>query len=106
MKFTPEMFLAKLPLPADGKWLDGVPFTSAFEKGAFKLEFFAPRGTDYQTAHEQDEFYFIVKGAGVLVIEEKRFEYAAGDALFVPKNTAHHFENFSGDFAAWVVFFG
>lgn len=105
MKFTPEEFLAKLPFPADEKWLDGVPFTTAFRRRNITLEFFAPRGTDYQTPHEEDEFYFIVKGAGDLVIEGERFSCAVGDALFVPAKAAHRFENFTEDFATWVVFF-
>ena len=104
MKFTIDEFSAKLPLPADEKWKDGVYFTTAFRQGNVSLEFFAPRGTDYQTFHEEDEFYFIVKGTGVLVIENERFECAVGDAFFVPAKTAHHFENFTEDFATWAMF--
>jgi mannose-6-phosphate isomerase-like protein (cupin superfamily) len=29
-----------------------------------------------------------------------------GDALFVPATMKHHFENFSEDFATWVIFYG
>lgn len=32
MKFTIEEFSAKLPLPANEKWKDGVWFTNAFTK--------------------------------------------------------------------------
>ena len=105
MKLTPAEFLAKLPLPADEKWKDGVHFTTAFRLGNVSLEFFAPRGTDYQTVHEEDEFYFIVKGAGELIIETERFKCAVGDAFFVPAKAPHHFENFSEDFATWAMFF-
>jgi mannose-6-phosphate isomerase-like protein (cupin superfamily) len=105
MKFTAEEFLARLPLPADEKWKNGVPFITAFKRGNVSLEFFAPRGTDFQTFHEEDEFYFIVKGSGELVIEEKRFACKTGEAFFVPANVPHHFENFTDDFATWVVFF-
>ncbi len=105
MKFTPETFLAKLPLPADDKWLNGVSFTTAFRRGQVSLEFFAPRVKDYQTFHEEDEFYFIVSGKGTLLIETERFECAAGDAFFVPAKAEHRFENFSEDFATWAIFF-
>ncbi len=105
MKFDPETFLAKLPLPADDKWLSGVSFTTAFRRGQVSLEFFAPRGADYQTFHEEDEFYFIVGGTGTLLIESEKFECAAGDAFFVPAKIRHRFENFSEDFATWVLFF-
>ena len=105
MKWTIEEFLAKLPLPADEKWVSGIPFTTAFKKKTVSLEFFAPRGTDYQTFHDEDEFYFIVSGSGELLIENERFACEIGDALFVPAKVSHHFENFSDDFAVWVVFF-
>lgn len=105
MKFTPEEFSAKLPLPADEKWKDGVWFTEAFAKVDFKLEFFAPRGTDYQTPHEQDEFYIIVQGNADLVKDAETVNCKAGDALFVAAQENHHFENISDDFATWVIFF-
>lgn len=105
MKFTIENLLAKLPLPPNEKWKDGVHFTTAFRKENLSLEFFAPRGTDYQTFHEEDEFYFVAQGSGELIIENERFDCAVGNAFFVPAKVEHHFENFSNDFAVWVVFF-
>jgi Mannose-6-phosphate isomerase len=106
MKYTPAEFLDRLPLPADEKWKEGVWFTNAFTKGNFELEFFAPRGRDYQTPHEKDEFYIIVSGTADLLIENERFSCSPGDALFVPARAVHHFENMSDDFATWVIFFG
>lgn len=105
MKFTVEEFLTKLPQPANEKWKDGVWFTNAFTKGEFELEFFAPRGKDYQTPHEKDEFYIVVRGTAQLLIENEKFPCETGDALFVPAKIEHHFENMSDDFATWVIFF-
>ena len=105
MKFTVEEFLEKLPLPADEKCKEGVWFTNAFSKGDFELEFFAPKGKDYQTPHEKDEFYIVGRGSADLLIESERVSCGVGDALFVPAKAKHHFENMSDDFAAWVIFF-
>ncbi len=105
MKFTTNEFLAKLPLPADEKWKDGVWFTNAFTKGAFELEFFAPRGTDYQTPHEKDEFYIIISGAADLIKENEIINCQIGDAIFVEAGEKHYFEKISDDFATWVIFF-
>lgn len=105
MKFTTEEFLAKLPLPPNETWKEGVCFTTAFRRDNISLEFFAPLGTDYQTSHDEDEFYFIVRGSGELIIENERFSCAVGDAFFVPKRVQHHFENFTADFATWAIFF-
>ena len=105
MKFTVEEFLEKLPLPANEKWKEGVWFTSAFSKGNFELEFYAPKGKDYQTPHEKDEIYVIVRGGGEFVKANERINFAAGDVLFVEAGVEHRFENFSEDFATWVIFF-
>ena len=105
MKFNIEEMMAKLPLPANEKWKEGVWDVESFKKGGVSLVFFAPRGKDYQTYHEEDEFYFIVRGCGELVIGEERFSCDLGDALFVPAKVPHHFENFSEDFVTWAIFF-
>ena len=105
MKFAPKEFLSKLPLPANEKWKDGVWFTEVFAKSTFELEFFAPKGKDYQTPHDKDEFYIIVSGTADLLIEGESFSCAVGDALFVPAKIEHHFEQMSEDFATWVIFF-
>lgn len=105
MKFTVDEMLAQLPLPANEKWKEGVWDIEPFEKAGVKLVFFAPKNRDYQTFHEEDEFYFIVSGSGEIVIGGERFDFKAGDAFFVEKKVEHRFENFTGDLATWAIFF-
>ena len=105
MKFTIEEFLSVLPLSANEKWKNGVWDVEPLQKGNVSLVFFAPRETDYQTFHDEDEFYFIARGSGELIIENERFSCASGDAFFVPAKAAHHFENFTDDFVTWAIFF-
>lgn len=105
MKFSPEELLSKLPLPKNEKWKDGVWFSNVFSKGNFELEFFAPRGKDYQTPHEKDEFYIIVNGSADLIKDSEVVNCQIGDAVFVAAGENHHFENISDDFATWVIFF-
>src|SRR5688500_12080475 len=50
------------------------------QKGSVRMIFFAPRKIDHQTSHDEDEYYFIVKGKGELVIDDERFSFATGDA--------------------------
>jgi len=105
MKFTVDEFLSQLPLPANDKWKDGVWDVEPFSRSGVTLVFFAPHGVDHQTFHDKDEFYFIVRGSGELVIADDRLKCSASDALFVEAFKDHHFEHFSDDFAAWAVFF-
>ena len=105
MKFTIDEMLENLPLPADEKWKDGVWDIEPFRKDGVSLVFFAPRGTDFQTSHDEDEYYFIMRGSGELVIEGERFSCETGDAFFVAAKKEHHFENFTEDFATWAIFF-
>ncbi|HSI88744.1 MAG TPA: cupin domain-containing protein [Pyrinomonadaceae bacterium] len=105
MKFTIDEMQKRLPLPAADKWKDGVWDLEPFEKDGVRLVYFAPNGTDHQTSHVEDEFYFIARGSGELLIADERFDCKAGDAFFVPAGVEHRFERFSEDFATWAVFF-
>lgn len=74
--------------------------------GSMLLRFYQPRGTDPQQPHDQDEIYVVAAGSGVFVCNGDRASFGPGDALFAPADATHRFEEFSEDFAAWVVFYG
>jgi mannose-6-phosphate isomerase-like protein (cupin superfamily) len=76
------------------------------EHGTMQLRWFAPKGEDTQTPHDQDELYIIASGTGWFRRGTERVPFAAHDALFVRAGEAHRFEDFSADFATWVVFYG
>ena len=48
----------------------------------------------------------IIKGDGFFVRDGERVACKKGDILFVPAGMEHRFENFSEDFATWVIFYG
>ena len=75
-------------------------------RGSMALRFYRPRGVDLQQPHEQDEIYVVVSGSGSFVCAGERASFGPGDALFAPAGAEHRFEEFSDDFAAWVVFYG
>lgn len=74
--------------------------------GTVELGFYRPRETDPQQPHDQDEVYIVQSGSGYFVHGDTRQPFEAGEALFVPAGDTHRFEDFSEDFAAWVVFYG
>ena len=74
--------------------------------GSMELGAYAPRGTDPQSPHDQDELYVVQAGSGFFRIDGERRPFAAGEVLFVPAGREHRFEDFTEDFLAWVVFWG
>ena len=82
------------------------PFTVMMKHGTMSVEYFAPLKIDTQNPHQQDELYIIARGHGQLNRNGESIECKAGDILFVPAKMDHRFENFSDDFATWVIFYG
>jgi len=74
--------------------------------GSMVLRYYAPKGSDPQTPHEQDEIYIVASGRGTFACAGKQVNFGPGDALFAPAGAAHRFESFSADFGTWVVFYG
>jgi mannose-6-phosphate isomerase-like protein (cupin superfamily) len=78
--------------------------------GSMTVELYAPGsnadGRDRQQPHAQDELYFVQRGQAQLQIADQCFQAGPGEVFFVPAGTEHRFENFSPDFATWVVFYG
>jgi mannose-6-phosphate isomerase-like protein (cupin superfamily) len=76
------------------------------EHGTLELGYYKPDGVDPQDPHGRDEIYIVSSGSGYFVVEDERQRFQAGDALFVPAYVVHRFEDFTDDFATWVIFYG
>lgn len=81
-------------------------FTVLMQHGSMSIEYYAPKGKDLQTPHRQDEVYVIASGEGSFIRNGEKLSVETGDVLFVPAGMEHRFENFSEDFATWVIFYG
>lgn len=81
-------------------------FVTLLEHGSMYIEYYAPVEKDLQTPHRQDELYIVISGEGIFYNNGERQAFKTGDVLFVPAGMEHRFENFSKDFATWVVFYG
>jgi mannose-6-phosphate isomerase-like protein (cupin superfamily) len=106
MKTSISQALKRVPAAPTAIYPNGAPFATMMAGGTMSVEVFAPKGTDLQQSHKQDELYFIQGGTGQIVINGQKFDAAAGDAFFVASGVEHRFENFSDDFVTWVVFYG
>ena len=85
---------------------DGQRFFVGMGHGSMTVELYKPLGHDPQTPHSQDELYFVVSGSGTFFKGGERRPFAPGDVIFVEAGIEHRFEDFSDDFATWVVFWG
>ncbi len=81
-------------------------FVVPLRHGTMSVEVYAPIGEDRQSPHRQDELYIVISGTSEFVRGEERVAVAPQDVLFVPAGEVHRFENFTPDFATWVVFWG
>lgn len=84
----------------------GARFITLFEHGTLQVEIYAPRGHDPQSPHSRDELYVVVQGSGIFYNGAARRACQTGDLLFVPAGCEHRFEDFTDDFAVWVMFYG
>ena len=100
LKRTLAQGMAALPGP------NGERSVAVLEHGTLQLKVYAPRGADPQQPHARDELYVVARGSGEFVNADERIPFVAGDALFIAAGKPHRFENFSDDFAVWVVFYG
>jgi mannose-6-phosphate isomerase-like protein (cupin superfamily) len=85
---------------------EGQLFAKIMEHGSMSVEIYRPVKIDTQTPHQQDELYVIISGHGEFLNDGRRSHFNPGDVLFVPAGIEHQFENFTDDFATWVIFYG
>ena len=99
-RYTIEKALQLVAASADNAY--GV----LLSRGTLELGYYKPGAIDPQQPHTQDEVYIVQSGSGYFVLGDNRQPFEQGEALFVPAGVVHRFEDFSDDFAAWVIFYG
>jgi mannose-6-phosphate isomerase-like protein (cupin superfamily) len=78
----------------------------AFVDGELEIRF-TPRPTNGpQTPHRRDEVYIVAAGSGFYRVDGTRTAVATGDMCFAAAHAPHGFEDFTDDFAIWVIFYG
>lgn len=83
-----------------------IDFARLLERDDFDVGLYKPERIDTQSPHRRDELYVIATGSGTFRMANETTPVAVGDILFVPRDIAHRFEDFTDDFSAWVIFFG
>ncbi len=89
-----------LPLP------EGRRSSEILVDGDLELRLYAPKGYDPQTPHDRDELYIVARGNGKFRAGGRVEAFAPGSLIYAAAHETHRFEDFSDDFAAWVMFYG
>jgi len=76
------------------------------EQENFDVGMYRPHDLDDQAPHMRDELYAIASGTGTFFCAGEREKFGPGDVSYVAAGIEHRFENFSNDFATWVIFVG
>jgi mannose-6-phosphate isomerase-like protein (cupin superfamily) len=106
MQASLSELLSRIPGAPSEQWPSGERYALAFSHGTMSVGLYAPSGVDPQTPHKRDEIYIVQAGTGRLIIDGVAHSFRAGDVFFVASGVEHRFEQFSADFATWVVFWG
>ena len=77
-----------------------------FVDGDLEIRFTAQPTKGPQVPHERDEFYIVATGTGRYRVEDSVSDIGPGDLLFAAAGAPHGFEDYSDDFAIWIVFYG
>jgi mannose-6-phosphate isomerase-like protein (cupin superfamily) len=81
-------------------------FAELFTDKNITIEIYKPDQEDFQAPHDRDELYIVISGCGDFRMNEEIVQFKTGDLLLAPQGVAHRFENFTDDFATWVIFYG
>jgi hypothetical protein len=103
-KSPPPLSLADalaVPLPS------GRLSSQVFVDGDLEMRLYAPpKGGDAQVPHDRDELYVVASGSGRFRVEDRVSDVAVGALLYAAAHETHRFEDYSDDFALWVIFYG
>lgn len=59
-----------------------------------------------QVPHDRDEFYIVASGTARYRWDGGEARVGPGDIMFAAAHAHHGYDQFSDDFAVWVVFYG
>jgi mannose-6-phosphate isomerase-like protein (cupin superfamily) len=106
-----EAAMDRTPAPISLATARGLPWkpgrsAEAFVDGDLEIRF-TPRPTDGpQKPHQRDEVYIVAAGSGFYRVDGKLTAVGTGDMCFAAAHAEHGFENFTEDFAIWIIFYG
>jgi mannose-6-phosphate isomerase-like protein (cupin superfamily) len=77
-----------------------------FLDGDLEVRFTPAPTRGLHAPHERDELYFVATGSGRFRVGDEVSAVGTGDLLFAAAHVSHGFEDFTDDFAIWIIFYG
>lgn len=78
-------------------------YSEVLRHGRLSAGIYAPHESDDEEAHPDDKIYVVLNGSGFFSVAGDRQPFGPGDLLFAESQAAHHFEDFTPDFAVWTI---
>lgn len=104
MRIGFEDLLERIPGPPTKKWPDGVWFARAFASDTLSVQLYTPKSGMYPTPPGVHIIYIVMRGRANMVVGHEKHDMKPGDVIPVGVDVTHEFENFTDDFATYVIF--
>jgi mannose-6-phosphate isomerase-like protein (cupin superfamily) len=78
-------------------------YSEVLRHGRLSAGIYAPHESDDEETHPDDKIYVVLNGSGFFSVAGDRQPFGPGDLLFAESQVAHHFEDFTPDFAVWTI---
>ncbi len=80
-------------LPILTSWMLISPQNSSTQKISLQISEIPVGSKQPIHNHDPEQCYYIIKGKGLMIIEEETGEVSAGDAIYIPSNRKHGIKN-------------
>jgi len=84
-------------------WMLISPYNSATQNLSLQISEI-PVGSEQPVHnHEPEQCYYIIRGTGLMVIENESQEVKEGDAIFIPSNSKHGIKNLGSEILEYIT---
>ena len=104
MRIGFDYLMDRIPGPPTKKWPDGVWFARAFASDTLSVQLYTPKSGMYPVPPGVHIIYIVMRGRAHLKVGNKKHDMQPGDVVPIGVDVVHEFENFTKDFATYVIF--
>jgi quercetin dioxygenase-like cupin family protein len=62
-----------------------------------------PQAMQFLHSHQEAQCYYVVRGKGLMIIDEEERPVVEGDAIFIPPNASHGIKNIGSEKLAYLT---